>query len=201
MAHSDKRPWPEEFRHARRSPDGTIRTNNEFRKESGERAKSLEEAFSCRLRARAGLRTPRLPLPDGAASAKAGTRERYPTRTDMRSNKNGRVVRSSWQSLQFLAIVLGKFFDVFVLTQLKRSNISNDRPAVAWFDLSRIVVHGARPICNHVIEMADWSIAQPIEVKRWRTAAKTAPYGHSPTCSDVVVTGRAKNVVAVAPSL
>src|SRR5438132_230672 len=165
MAHSDKRPWPEGFRHARRSPDGTIRTSNEFRKELGGKAKPLEAAFSCRPRAPGESRIPRLLQPDGAASAKAGSRERYQTRTGMRSDKNGRVVRSLWQSPQFLAIFLGKFLHVLVLTQLQRSNISNDRPAVTWFDLSCIVVHGAKPICNHVIEMADGSIAQPVEVK------------------------------------
>src|SRR5437588_1816449 len=129
MAHSDKRSWPEEFRHARRFPDETIHTSNEFRKESEERARPLTEAFSCRPRGPAESQIPRLLRPDDAASAKAGSREQYQTRTDMKSDKNGRVAPSLRQSLQFPAIFLGKVFDIFVLTQLQRSNIRNDRPA------------------------------------------------------------------------
>src|SRR5579862_9146791 len=72
--------------------------------------------------------------------------------------------------------------------------------AVRGVDAGSIAVHGTEPVGHHFKEVADWSVAQTLDVIR-RGLRKASLNDHAPAATRVVVAGRAINVVPLATSV
>src|SRR6185369_4229597 len=84
-----------------------------------------------------------------------------------------------------------------ILTGLKSSNVRNDRPTVSRRNLVRVTIHLAPAIRDHIEEMSDRCIPQPVVVigrRLWKASAND----HAIT---VARRAMADNAINVAPLL
>ena len=80
-----------------------------------------------------------------------------------------------------------------ILAGLKSSNVRNYRPTVSRWNLVCVTIHLAPAICDHIEEMSDRCIPQPVVVigrRFWKTAAND----HSITISRWAMADNAVNI-------
>ena len=83
-----------------------------------------------------------------------------------------------------------------MLAQLQSTNVGDNGPAVPRWYLRGVVLHRAKALGNHIEVIANWRLAQPIEVEGRRTA-KSAAYDHTVAGAEAIVARRAVNIVAL----
>src|SRR5688500_9013770 len=83
-----------------------------------------------------------------------------------------------------------------VLAQLQRPDVRRDGPAIDRRHLDGVVSHGAVTVSDHVEEVPNWSRTQALDMER-RGRAQAALHDHALTVSNMAVTGRAIDVVAL----
>src|SRR4029077_12451741 len=103
--------------------------------------------------------------------------------------------RLRWQVLARRNICLGG-----VLAELQSSDVGHDVPAIARWNLRRVVGHDAETVAHDVEEVSKRSLLQALLMKRWRLARESTRRDEAIAVSHARMAGRAINVIAPTPA-
>src|SRR5207247_8755612 len=87
-----------------------------------------------------------------------------------------------------------------VLTDLQRSDVGHDRPAIGYVYLCRVAGHGAEAVTDDAEQIVDWRLAQAIDMER-RRVTESALHDHAIAVAHIAVAGDAEDLEALLAAL